>query len=168
VQVLLDAAPTILRQVPNAQFVIAGDGYYLSELRQKAAASPASAHVRFFGQANDPQLRDLYRVADVAVVPSLYEPFGIVVLEGMATGAPTVTSDVGGINDIVQHLENGVKTRAGNPESLAEGILQVLQDPELANRLRQSAHHHVLTNYTWEAVAHKTLEAYRRVLAWHV
>jgi glycosyltransferase involved in cell wall biosynthesis len=167
VQVLIDAAPRVLKQVPNAQFVIAGGGYYLDELRTKAAASPASAAIRFFGQANDAQLRDLYRMANVAVVPSLYEPFGIVVLEGMATGAPTVTSDVGGINDIVTHLENGVKTQAGNPTSLADGILKVMQEPELAARLRDAAYQHVLNNYTWEAIARQTLEAYRRVLAWH-
>jgi glycosyltransferase involved in cell wall biosynthesis len=168
VQVLLEAASIVTSQVPDAQFVIAGDGYYLPDLRAKAAASPAAGNVRFFGKANDSQLRDLYRVADVAVVPSLYEPFGIVVLEGMATDVPTVTSSAGGINDIVQHMENGVKTETGNPESLAWGILQVLQNPELAQRLRTSGFHHVQNNYTWRAIAVKTLEAYERVLAAHI
>lgn len=167
VQVLLDAAPIVLSQVPDAQFVIAGDGYYLPDLRAKAAALAAAGKVRFFGKANDDQLRDLYRVADVAVVPSLYEPFGIVVLEGMATDCPTVTSSAGGINDIVHHMENGIKTETNNPESLAAGIRQVLQNPELANRLRQAAYRHVQDNYSWHAIAQKTLEAYGRVLNRH-
>ena len=168
VQVLLDAAPAVAAAVRNVQFVIVGDGYYLPDLRAKAASSPASANVRFFGKANDHQLRDLYRVADCAVVPSLYEPFGIVVLEAMATEAPVVTSDAGGINDIVTHNENAVKTAAGNPDSLAWGILQVLQNPELAQRLRTAALEHVLANYTWKAIAHRTLDAYERVLEHHI
>lgn len=164
VQVLLEAAPSVLQRFPRAQFMIAGDGYHLNTLKAQAASSPACGRIRFFGLANDEQLRDLYRAAYVAVVPSLYEPFGIVVLEAMATGTPVVTSDVGGINDIVRHLENGVKTQAGNPASLGDGINTVIAQVDLASRIRAQALEDVERSYSWATIAEDTLNAYDRAI----
>ena len=81
----------------------------------------------------------MYKCADVSVFPSTYEPFGIVALEAMLAGVPTVVSDVGGLNEIVDHRINGMKSYAGNPNSLADSILELLLNPELCDKVTKQA-----------------------------
>lgn len=165
IQVLLDAAPRILEQHPDATFVIAGSGYYQSALEQKASALGIAGSVRFFGHADDTALSELYTMADAVAVPSLYEPFGIVALEGMAAGVPTVTSDTGGLMDIIDHLNNGLTTYAGNPESVAWGLLQVLNNQEVAARIGKQGRAHVIEHYSWQTISSRTLALYQRAVA---
>lgn len=73
----------------------------------------------------------MYKCADVAVFPSTYEPFGIVALEAMLAGVPTVVSDVGGLNEIIEHGVNGMKSYAGNSNSIADSVLSLLYDHKL-------------------------------------
>ena len=164
VQVLLEAAPTILESHPGATIVIAGAGYYEGELRALVGEKGLGERVKFFGLANDADLAELYTIADVLVVPSLYEPFGIVALEGMAARVPTVTSDAGGLKDIVEHTKDGITTFAGDSGSLAWGILQVLDNPELARNIKQAARNKVLDQFTWAKITERTLEFYETAL----
>ncbi len=164
IQFLLDAMPTVLKSHPTACLVIAGSGYYADDLKQRTAELGIDGHVHFFGHANDKSLPELYTMADAVVVPSLYEPFGIVALEGMAACVPTITSDNGGLVDIVEHMHNGLTTYAGDSNSLAWGILQVLDNPELAEGLKTRARAHVLEHYSWGAIAARTLQAYNEVI----
>lgn len=164
VQVLLEAAPAILERHPGATIVIAGAGYYEAELRKLAESKGLSDSVKFFGLANDADLSELYTIADVLVVPSLYEPFGIVALEGMAARVPVVTSDAGGLKDIIEHTVDGITTFAGDPESLAWGILQVLDNPELAGQIKEAARNKVLQQFTWSKITERTLEFYKAAL----
>lgn len=165
VQVLLDAAREVLERHPQATFVLAGEGYYRAELAAIATANGINDRVRFFGRANDDDLRRLYLMADVLVVPSLYEPFGIVALEGMATGTPIVTSDSGGLMDIVEHEVDGITTFAGKSDSLAWGILKVLDDPALADRLQKAARKKVVAKYSWASIADQTRQLYDAAVA---
>ena len=89
--------------------------------------------VYFTGRVSDADRDRLYRVADVACYPSLYEPFGIVALEAMAAHVPVVVSDAGGLPEVVQHDESGTVVYNGSPESLAWGIVRVLKDPGFAH-----------------------------------
>ncbi|HNB21632.1 MAG TPA: glycosyltransferase family 4 protein [Candidatus Melainabacteria bacterium] len=164
IQVLLEAAPTILESHPGATIVIAGAGYYEGELRALTETKGLGERVKFFGLANDADLSELYTIADVLVVPSLYEPFGIVALEGMAARVPTVTSDAGGLKDIVEHTKDGITTFAGDPSSLAWGILQILDNPELAKSIKAAARQKVLDQFTWTKIAERTLDFYATAL----
>jgi len=164
IQVLLQAAPSILAKHPNATFMIAGTGYYEEDLKRQVGELGIGQNVRFFGHANDQSLPELYKMADICVVPSLYEPFGIVALEGMAASLPTVTSDNGGLVDIIRHMENGLTTFAGNVDSLAWGLLQVLDDPELAEKVGAQARAHVLEHYSWVSITAKTAALYHSVI----
>jgi glycosyltransferase involved in cell wall biosynthesis len=164
VQVLLEAAPTILESHPGATIVIAGAGYYEGELRALVEAKGLVERVKFFGLANDADLSELYTFADVLVVPSLYEPFGIVALEGMAARVPTVTSDAGGLKDIVEHTRDGITTFAGDSSSLAWGILQILDNPELAGQIKEAARQKVLDQFTWTKISERTLSFYETAL----
>lgn len=164
VQVLLNAAPAVLAQCPGARFLIVGTGYHMDELKRQAHALGIAHCVRFLGYVSDDDLKNLYRIADCVCIPSLYEPFGIVALEGMAAGVPVVTSDIGGLRDFVENMVTGVTTYAGDSTSLAWGLLQVLRDPELANKLRTVATDKVKHIYNWKVIAKRTLEVYDKVL----
>ncbi|MDW8106698.1 MAG: glycosyltransferase family 4 protein [Armatimonadota bacterium] len=164
VQVLLQALPIVRAEVPNAKLVIVGGGYR-AHLEEFVRFCHLQHAVQFTGFIPDSDLLRLYRVVDVAVYPSLYEPFGIVALEAMAAGTPVVVSDAGGLKEVVQHEQTGIITWAGNPESLAWGILRVLQDPEGARRRAQRALKVVQHTYNWRKIAEQTRAVYRRVWA---
>lgn len=164
VQVLLNAAPAILSECPGTKFLMVGTGYYLDDLKRQAAHLNVEHSVKFLGYVSDHDLHRLYKLADVVVIPSTYEPFGIVALEGMAAKAPVVTSDAGGLTDFVEHFANGITTYAGNAQSLAWGVLSVLRDPELSKRLVDEAYERVTHIYNWKVIAKRTLELYEQVL----
>ncbi|WP_265101633.1 glycosyltransferase family 4 protein [Fimbriimonas ginsengisoli] len=164
IQVLLNAANVVLAQEPDTKFLIVGGG---NRERFESFLDWAGLRekVLFTGFMANRSLHQLYRVADVAVFPSLYEPFGIVALEGMAAGAAVVTSDAGGLKEVVLHDKTGTLTYVGNPESLAWGILHVLRDPERANRLAENAKKRLRTDFEWPRIADQTIEVYNRVWA---
>jgi len=164
-QVLLQAVPAVLREHPDTLFVIAGDGPYKPFLEQLVREQNVAGNVRFFGKANDRDLSELLTLASVQVVPSLYEPFGIVALEAMAAGVPVVTSDRGGLVDIIKHLDNGLTTFAEEGNSVAWALLQLLNNAGLACKVKAAARADVLENYTWAAIAKQTAETFERVIA---
>jgi glycogen(starch) synthase len=164
VQVLLHAAQTILGAAPGTQFLMVGTGYYLDELKWLAAHLNVAQNVHFLGYVSDPDLRRLYKIADVVVTPSLYEPFGIVALEGMAAQVPVVTSDAGGLTDFVEHMKTGITTYAGDAGSLSWGVLEVLRNKPVAEALRLEAYDKVKSIYNWRVIAKRTLELYESVL----
>jgi glycosyltransferase involved in cell wall biosynthesis len=97
-------------------------------------------------------------------VPSIYEPFGIVALEGMATGAPVVASKVDGLAEVIEHDRTGIFVYPRSPESIAWGIDKVLSDPNHARWLAENAKEKLHKAYSWEAVAMKTVETYKKVV----
>ncbi|NPV72621.1 MAG: glycosyltransferase family 4 protein [Pelotomaculum sp.] len=163
VQVLLDAAPEILAHHPQTKFVIAGKGPYMDFLKQQVMALGIANRVYFTGYISDEVRNSLYSWADVAVFPSLYEPFGIVALEAMAARTPVVVSDCGGISEIVRHGEDGLKAYTGNSHSLAQNILAILKQPELGERLKKNAYQRVISEFNWKNIARRTASVYRSV-----
>ena len=89
-------------------------------------------------------LHSLYRIADLTVVPSIYEPFGLVALEAMASGCPCLVADTGGLREVVPHEDVGLRFRSRDPESLARWPSALLTDDELRDRLVAEAYEHVL------------------------
>ena len=172
VDVLLEAANTVLRFV-DAKFVFVGEGYLKDTLAKKAFDYGIGARVYFTGFLDDPTVKRLYRSADVCVVPSLYEPFGIVAIEAMAAGSPVVVSDVGGLSEIVQHDSTGLKVYPSDANSLAWGILRILSDKKHADALAKQATERAMQVYNWGSIARRTAEVYGKVLAeqrsgsWH-
>lgn len=165
VQVLLDAAPKVLGGYHDVRFLMVGTGGYLDDLRRQADYLGISDRVNFLGYVSDQDLRRLYKMSDVVCIPSLYEPFGIVALEGMAAGVPVVTSDTGGLTDFVEHMVTGITTYTGDSGSLAGGLLEVLKNHQLAERLRSDAYEKVRTIYNWKVLAKRTLEVYDKVMS---
>lgn len=165
VHVLLQAAQSILAAVPGTQFLIVGTGYYLDDMKALANNLGIAHNVNFLGYVSDHDLLRLYKVADAVVIPSLYEPFGIVALEGMAAEVPVVTSDAGGLVDFVEHMQTGITTYAGDIGSLSWGILEILRNKELAQHLRKVAYDRVRNIYNWKVIAKRTMDLYEEVLS---
>jgi len=160
VEYLIRAIPLILQQHGNVKFVIAGDGWSKDYLEDLARSVGFIDKIRFLGFISDSELTELTMSADVLVVPSVYEPFGIVALEGMAAGVPVVAANVGGLSEIIEHDRTGVLVYPKNFESIAWGVNRVLSDPGYSNWLVQNAKRKVQEAYSWEAVAQRTIEVY--------
>ena len=164
IHVLINAVPKVLEKV-NAKFVIVGNGYMQQSLSEHIRNIGLAHKVMFTGFVDDKTLRNLQKCADVSVVPSLFEPFGIVALEAMAAKSPVVVSDTGGLSEIVEHEVTGIKVYPNNPDSLAWGITRVLLDNNLANRLRENAYRKVVETYNWEKISQQTKKVYESVLS---
>ncbi len=165
VQILLDAAPTIMEKVPGAQIVIAGTGPYAEHLRNKTREMGLDNKVRFLGYVDDETRNELYNCASVAVFPSLYEPFGIVALEAMASGTPVVVSSVGGMDGIVEHGVDGLKVYPGNPDSLSDQVCHILENGELAESLAEKASRKATLKYSWDSIARQTFKVYKEIVS---
>lgn len=164
VQVLIEAAPKVLEQYPDAKFVISGKGPHLEHLLELANNLGISHKVFFTGFADDETRNMLLTVSDVAVFPSLYEPFGIVALEAMATRTPVIVSETGGLAEVIEHEVDGLKVYPGNVDSLANAISRLLCDQDLAHRLSQAAWDKVNSVYNWGVIAAETVKVYREVV----
>lgn len=163
VHLLIDAVPGIVSKYSNAKIVIAGIGPMTEELKDKVKRMGLSNKVLFAGYMDDESKNKLYKVADAAVFPSLYEPFGIVALEAMAAGCPVVVSDTGGLAELIDHKYNGMKMINGLTESLRDNVLELLFDEELARYVKKNAERTVSEKYTWGKVAKLTTEMYQKV-----
>ena len=106
----------------------------------------------------------MYKAADISVFPSTYEPFGIVALEAMLSENPIVVSDIGGLNEIVQHRENGMKSYCGNPNSIADSILELLYDHKLCADITKKAKNKVRNEYNWSKISQDTHFAYQKAI----
>jgi len=160
VHVLINAIPKVLARV-NAKFVIVGEGG-MKDFLMGQVHKMGLAHKTFFtGFLDEQSVRFLYQCADVCVVPSLYEPFGITALEAMAAKVPVIVSDTGGLTEIVEHDKTGVKVFANNVGSLAWGITRVLLDPSYAEWIRSNAHRKVRETYNWSRIAEEVKILYQ-------
>ena len=164
VQHLISAMPKILENYHDAKLVIAGKGGMLDELKAQVEAMGLGQKVYFTGYLNAKQVSKMYKCADISVFPSTYEPFGIVALEAMLAGVPTVVSDVGGLNEIVEHGVDGMKSYAGNPNSLADSILELLFNPQLCESISKKAKTKVKNEYSWTKIAQDTHFIYQKAI----
>jgi glycogen synthase len=158
-QLALEAMPRVIKAVPGTRFLVAGSGTHEEELKKQAAELGLMEHGTFLGWIGDDVLRSLYGIADLTVVPSIYEPFGLVALEAMASGCPCIVADTGGLREVVPHELAGLRFRADDPRALARMAIRVLSDPDLEARLIAEAHEHV-RRFDWADIAAETAALY--------
>ncbi len=156
--------PAILARHPNVKLVIAGTGGSLTEMRGRTTERGLDDRVHFTGFISDDERDQLMTVADVAVFPSLYEPFGITALEAMAARTPVVVSDVGGLGEVVQNHETGITVFPGDVDSLVWGISHTLDNPEWAQMRAANAYQVLRTKFNWDGIAARTRAVYQRVI----
>jgi glycogen synthase len=159
-QLALDALPSVLKGVQDVRFLVAGSGTHEAELKEQAQRLGLSDHGSFLGWIGDDVLHSLYRIADLCVVPSIYEPFGLVALEAMASGCPCIVADTGGLREVVPVGERvGLRFNGGDAEHLGVMIERLLVDEPLRERLVTEASEHVLS-FDWDDIAQRTRGIY--------
>ena len=156
--------PKILEHYHDAKLVIAGKGGMIDELKQEVYNLGLGNKVCFAGYLNGKDVGKMYKAADISVFPSTYEPFGIVALEAMLAEVPIVVSDIGGLNEIVDHRETGMKSYCGNSNSLADSILELLFDQQLYRNIAKKAKAKVRNNYNWNKIAQDTHFTYQKAI----
>ena len=164
IQNLIGAMPKILNNYNDSKLVICGKGGMIDALRQEVHNLGIDNKVYFAGYCDSKKVQKMYKCADVAVFPSTYEPFGIVALEAMLAGVPTVVSDVGGLNEIVEHGVTGMKSYAGNSNSIADSILALLFDQKLCDTVSRNAVKKVKELYNWNKIAQDTHYVYEQAI----
>ena len=164
IQHLIYAMPKILSNYNDAKLVIVGKGGMIDELKQITVNLGIQDKVYFTGYMAGNDVQKMYKVSDVAVFPSTYEPFGIVALEAMLGGTPTVVSDIGGLNEIVKHGETGLKSYAGNANSIADSVTQLLYDYDLSEKITKNAKLEVVQNFNWTKIAEDTRKLYEKAI----
>ena len=162
-QLALDALPEVIERVGGVRYLVAGAGPYRAELEEQARRLGLDRHGAFLGWIGDDLLHALYRMADLCVVPSLYEPFGLVALEAMASGCPCIVSDTGGLREVAPTDDVALRLRSRDPRLLAHLMELVLVNPALRFRLVTEASEHVL-RFRWPDVARRTAAVHAALL----
>jgi glycogen(starch) synthase len=156
----LEALPRVIKRLGNVRFVVAGTGTAEADLKAQARKLALTRHGTFLGWTGDDTLHSLYRVADLCVVPSIYEPFGLVALEAMASGCLCLVADTGGLREVVPaDGKAALRFRARDPRSLGRMLEKMLTDEKLRERLITEAREHVL-QFDWAEVARETTSVY--------
>jgi glycogen synthase len=137
-------------------FVIAGKGPMLKSYRQQVQERNLEDHIAFIGYITDSEKSAFMNKSDINVFPSLYEPFGIVALESMVKGKPTIVSNVGGLKGIVKHMSTGLLMEPANAKSLLEQICYLLENPKQAQEIGEKGLQLVKNLYGWNRVASET------------
>lgn len=165
---LLDAMGAIRDAYPRARLVVVGQGgqerYFDADIERHGL----TGSVLRTGWLDERSLRGLIAAADVALVPSLYEPFGMVALEAISLGAPLVAAATGGLTSIVADGRTGLTFTAGDPRSLAAAVLDVLADPQAARTRAAAAKEELSSRFDWLTIAADTVAVYQRTLTPHL
>src|SRR4051812_30332959 len=165
-QLALEALPGLIERLGGVRFLVAGSGTHEQQLREQATELGLDGHGTFLGWIGDDVLHSLYRIADLTVVPSIYEPFGLVALEAMASGCPCLVADTGGLREVVPNEDVGLRFSSRDPQSLAAMAERLLTEAELRDRLVAEASEHVLT-FDWADVARQVGGVYDEMLTAH-
>ena len=164
IHVLIESMPKVLEATGmKTRCVIIGGGK-TEQWQDLASKLGIREYFNFTGFMSDEDLNKFTTIADCAVFPSLYEPFGIVVLESFASLVPVVVSDAGGLPEVVKHEQTGIVTQAKNRDSLAWGILEVLNNPDYGKFLAKNAYQDLFDRFQWSQLAQQTIDVYQKVI----
>src|SRR5205085_1878988 len=159
----LDALAPVVKRLGNVRFVVAGTGTAESELKLQARRLGLRRYGSFVGWVGDDMLHSLYRVAEVVIVPSIFEPFGLVALEAMASGCLCVVADTGGLREVVPGDGSvGLRFRSRDARALERVLEQALSDESARRQLVADAREHVL-QFDWVEVARRTRRLYAQL-----
>jgi glycosyltransferase involved in cell wall biosynthesis len=172
---LISAANLLRKEINNLKVVIVGGKIYgkqknpkdfkeYQRLLKKAKEEKVEDIIKFTGRVDNGRLPFYYSAANILVIPSYYEPFGLVALEGMACKIPVVASRVGGLANTIQDGVNGLLFEPRNPLSLKEKALKLFNSKELAEKMVENAYHKIKHNFSWKEIALKIEQIYKSLL----
>ena len=169
---LLNAFDIVRKSLSDIDLVIAGGSPnpqqreldILATMRTIIDEKEMQDRVRIIGYVPDEEMAPLYQQAELFVLPSLFEPFGMTVLEAMACGTAVVASKFGGIRNVVTTGENGVLIDPSNPEEFSQALVSILSDSKLAGRLADEGRNTIQRSYSWEAIADRHIAFYEKFM----
>jgi glycosyltransferase involved in cell wall biosynthesis len=157
----VEAAKKVLAQREQVKFMVAGSGDRMNEVVQLANDEGIGDRVIFTGFLRGGEVERAYRMADLFVMPSVSEPFGLATLEAMSHDVPVIVSRTSGVSEVVQ---NALKVDFWNTEELAEKIIAVLDRPELSRTMADHAGQEV-KKLSWDAAAKRCRHVYEQVIS---
>lgn len=163
---LVHAIPIVLKEVPDAKFVICGEGEEKPHVEAYIDEVGVRDHIEFRGKVNLDEMVELYSTSAMFVFPSInrLEAFGIVQLESMACYTPVIASNIPGVNNVMDEGQNGLLVEPRDPAALAAAIVKILKDPELAKKMGAHGRQLVEQKYNWKAIGDRIEAVYRAVL----
>lgn len=162
-QELIKALPLLREELPGLRLVVAGAGQQLADQQDRATRYGVSDLISWAGFLDAAELNQLLAAADLVVVPSLYEPFGMVALEAQLAGTPVAVSDTGGLAELVEPGRTGLRFAPQSPAAIATAVREVMADPAAARRWAAAACQRARDEFGWAAVASRTAEVYAAV-----
>jgi len=162
VRYFIQAIPHILNYHKDARFIIIGDGWQIDEMKDLAKKLNVEWATKFRGYVRDEELKKILKSLDVIVIPSIYEPFGIIALEAMVSGVPIVASNVGGLAEVIEDGIDGLKVPPKDPLAIARAVNKYLEDEVFRNKIIYNARNKSKL-FSWSKIAEKTLEVYYKL-----
>ncbi len=160
-EMFLSAFRQVLEREPRAVAVLAGDGPRRKEIEDLAGDLIAAGRLLSLGFRDD--VSDLMQAADICVSASLTEGLPLAVVEALALGRPVVATDAGGTREIVKHRGTGLLVPPGDARALAEAIVQLIRDPELARQLGERGRMAARRLFDVETMVSRTADLYQRL-----
>lgn len=161
IDLLIKTARIVTDKIPEVVFALAGDGQLMQEMKQLTTELKLN-NVHFLGHQTQEDVASLYSVADVSVVPSRIEPFGLVAIEALGCGTPVVATNAGGLPDFVNN-QVGQLVELENVDALAEAIIE-----ELKNKTKLTkgiyAREYAVENYSWQKTLQNVIEIYKEAI----
>ena len=169
---LLSTFDIVRKEFPDVALVIGGGSPYpkereldiIADMKKIVDEKGMEDRVHIIGYVPDELMVPYYRQAQMFVLPSLFEPFGMTATEAMACGTPVVASKFGGIRNVINNGENGILVDPSDPEEFARAIIDLLNEREKAGRIGKEGAKTVKDHFSWEAIAQKHLEFYHKFM----
>ncbi len=173
---LISAANLLKNEINNLGVIVVGGKIYgrqknikdfkeYQRLLAKAKEEKLENIISFIGRVDNGRLPFFYSAADILVIPSYYEPFGLVALEGMACQVPVVASRIGGLAITIQEGINGLLFQPRNPLDLKEKVLRIFKSKELAEYLTKNAYNKIKQNFSWKNISLKIEKVYNSLIS---
>jgi len=159
-RILLDAMAAVAKAFPDVRLLVIGDGPDRKTLKHKAEALEIASNILWMGQKEPDEVFKLLAISDIAVVPSLFEGFGLTAVEAMAAGLPIVGSNVDGLREVIEHCETGLLVSHGDSTALAKALIDLLKNPDRAKEMGAKGRERVRRLFFMERFAEATIGAY--------
>ena len=159
-QFLLDSLALVVRQIPEVHLYLIGQGSLRRPLERQVDALGISRNVTFLGRVSDEELAQWYNQVSAAVVPSVFEGYGLTAVEALACGTPVIATRSDGLKELIADGENGLLVDYGQTEEMAAAICALLSDKDAREKMAGNARDRASKLSSWDDVAHRLRELY--------